>query len=128
VRAFPSLPIVCFGAALLSWPWHTGAIQQSKKPDESLTLAADLVLVDAQVISKKTRLAVAGLGKDDFELYEDGVKQYISYFSQEKLPLSMVILLDVSSSIDAKDTTPSAGEFRSASTSPFFRSRQGAVG
>jgi VWFA-related protein len=89
---------VCFGA-LLSWPSNTGAIQQSKKPDESLTLAADLVLVDAQVISKKTRLAVAGLGKDDFEVYEDGVKQYILYFSQEKLPLSMVILLDVSSSI-----------------------------
>jgi hypothetical protein len=82
VRAFPGLLIVCFGA-LLSWPSNTGAIQQSKKPDESLTLAADLVLVDAQVISKKTRLAVAGLGKDDFEVYEDGVKQYILYFSQE---------------------------------------------
>jgi len=32
---------------------------------------------------------VSGLKQQDFELYEDGAKQQIEYFSQDKLPLSI---------------------------------------
>lgn len=69
--------------------------------DEAIKLSTDLVLLDAQVLSKKTGLALRGLQKEDFTLYEDGVKQYISHFSQDRLTVSLVILLDVSSSIAA---------------------------
>jgi VWFA-related protein len=88
----------CLVAAVISLG-SAPAHQQPAKPDDALKLAADLVVLDVEALSKKTRLAVAGLGKDDFVLYEDGAKQYISYFSQDRLPLSIVILLDVSSSI-----------------------------
>src|SRR2546423_6911807 len=67
--------------------------------DDPLKLSVAYVLLDAQVLSKKTGLAVQGLSASDFVLYEDGVKQHIEYLSQEKLPLSIVLLLDVSSSI-----------------------------
>ncbi|HLG14401.1 MAG TPA: VWA domain-containing protein [Blastocatellia bacterium] len=73
--------------------------QQQSQSEEPIRLSTELVVVDAQVLSKKSGLAVGGLGKGDFTVYEDGVKQVITHFSQDVLPLSVVILLDVTSSV-----------------------------
>jgi Ca-activated chloride channel homolog len=72
---------------------------QQPKQDEAIRLRGELVILDAQVLHKKTALAVNKLAKEDFALYENGVKQFISHFSQDKLPLSVVILMDVSGSV-----------------------------
>ena len=74
--------------------------EQQKVEDEPVKLGTELVVVDAQVLSKKTGRVVGGLTREDFALYEDGVKQYISHFSQDKLPLSILLLLDVSGSVE----------------------------
>lgn len=66
---------------------------------DTLKLKTKLVLLDAQVTDKKTREIVRGLKQGEFELFEDGVKQEIEHFSQDKLPLSLVLLLDVSPSV-----------------------------
>ena len=58
-----------------------------------------VVLVDAQVLSKKTRQAARKLKQDDFEIYEDKVPQRISSFSQDTLPLSVVLLFDLTDSV-----------------------------
>jgi len=71
----------------------------SKTNDDSIKLSTELVLLDAQVADKKTGRFIGDLKKEDFELYEDGVKQQITHFSQDKLPLSIVLLLDVSGSV-----------------------------
>lgn len=73
--------------------------QNKNEAGDQITLTADLVVLDVQVLSKKTGLAVGGLTKSDFELYEDGTKQQILQFGQDKLPLSVVILLDLSGSV-----------------------------
>jgi VWFA-related protein len=57
------------------------------------------VLVDTQVINKKTHEIVSSLKKDDLEIYEDGVRQEISSFSQDELPLSVVLLFDLTDSV-----------------------------
>jgi Ca-activated chloride channel homolog len=67
--------------------------------DEPLKLRTELVVIDAQVLHKKTALPIDKLSREDFILYEDGVKQHISHFSRDKLPLSVIILFDVSGSI-----------------------------
>ena len=108
----------CFAAAVISLG-SAPAHQQPARPDDALKLAADLVVLDVEAVSKKTRLAVAGLGKEDFVLYEDGAKQYISYFSQDKLPLSILILLDVSSSI-----APNFDRLQSAATTALARLKE----
>jgi len=81
----------------------TGLLQlvQAGQPrqDEPLKLRGELVVLDAQVLHKKTALAVGNLQREDFVVYEDGVKQLITHFSQDKLPLSVVILMDVSGSV-----------------------------
>jgi VWFA-related protein len=58
-----------------------------------------LVMVDAQVVDKKTHLPVNSLKRDDLQVYEDGVQQQISFFSQDELPLSVVLLFDLTDSV-----------------------------
>lgn len=71
----------------------------SSKNELAIKIDTDLVVLDAHVLNKKTQQIIYGLPKDAFTLYEDGVKQQISHFSLDKLPLSIVILLDVSGSV-----------------------------
>jgi VWFA-related protein len=51
------------------------------------------------VRDKKSRQIIRGLKLQDFEIFEDGAKQQIEYFGQDKLPISLVLLLDVSPSV-----------------------------
>jgi len=68
---------------------------------EESTFHADvhLVLVDVQVINKKTHQIAGSLKQDDLRVYEDGVQQQISAFSQDKLPLSIILLIDLTDSV-----------------------------
>lgn len=58
-----------------------------------------LVTVDTQVLEKKTGHAVSGLTAQDFQIYEDNVPQEINSFSQDELPLSVVLLFDLTDSV-----------------------------
>src|SRR5215813_3888318 len=66
---------------------------------ESIRLNTDLVVIDVQALNRKTGRVVTGLNAADFELYEDGVKQEISHFSQDRLALSVILLMDLSGSV-----------------------------
>ncbi|HSO74803.1 MAG TPA: VWA domain-containing protein [Blastocatellia bacterium] len=72
---------------------------QSQEPEEPLRLSAELVVLDAQVLSRRTGSVINGLTAENFTLLEDAVRQRITHFSQDKLPLSIVLLLDVSGSV-----------------------------
>jgi VWFA-related protein len=61
---------------------------------EVVKVDIDLVKIDALVLQKKTARIVGGLKNEDFLLYEDGIKQQITHFSQDQLPLSVVIAID----------------------------------
>jgi Ca-activated chloride channel family protein len=60
----------------------------------------DLVTVDALVLQKQTARVVGGLKKEDFVLLEDGTKQEITHFSQDSLPLSVLLLIDRGGCLD----------------------------
>jgi Ca-activated chloride channel family protein len=61
---------------------------------EVVKIDVDLVKIDALVLQKNTARIVAGLHKEDFLIYEDGIKQEITHFSQDQLPLSVVVAID----------------------------------
>jgi hypothetical protein len=61
---------------------------------EVVKVNVDLVKIDALVLQKNTARIVGGLNKEDFLLYEDGTKQEITHFSQDQLPLSVVVAID----------------------------------
>ena len=64
-----------------------------------LRINVRVVQVDAQVLNKKTHHAARELKKEDFEVYEDNVRQQVSSFSQDTLPLSVVLLFDLTDSV-----------------------------
>jgi VWFA-related protein len=97
MRTLPGVSILC---GLLAGQGLVG-IQGSILAQEGGAYRVDvrLVQVDAQVLDKKTHQAIRGLKRDDLQVYEDGVPQEISTFSQDELPLSVVILIDLTDSV-----------------------------
>ena len=67
---------------------------------DNIRLAVDLVVLDAQVIQQKTGRIIGNLKKEDFVLTEDGVKQEITHFGQDTLPLSVILLIDRGGCLD----------------------------
>lgn len=67
---------------------------------ENVRLAVDLVVLDAQVIQQRTGRVAGNLKKEDFVLAEDGVRQQVTHFSQDTLPLSVILLVDRGGCLD----------------------------
>jgi Ca-activated chloride channel family protein len=84
-------------AALLSWLTAQSGWAQSEPP--TIHVDTQFVLLDALVENKKTGATVGALAAKDFQLSEDGVPQTISYFSQDQLPLSVVLLFDMTETV-----------------------------
>jgi VWFA-related protein len=100
-------------AALVSLPFLLSARSQTRprvtatsnsntagRPDEIVKVDVDLVTIDALVLDKKTARGVGDLQQQDFVLSEDGVKQTITHFSQDSLPLSVLLLVDRGGCLD----------------------------
>lgn len=95
-----SILIILIG--LIAQPIFAQSQEQQKdqpEKEETIKLKTDLVTFDAQVINKKTGRLVEGLKSEDFTLYEEGVKQELTYFSHEQLPLSIILLMDINSNM-----------------------------
>ncbi|HKP46955.1 MAG TPA: VWA domain-containing protein [Pyrinomonadaceae bacterium] len=72
----------------------------ASSPAEVVKVDVDLVTIDALVLQKKTARAVGDLKPADFVIQEDGTKQQLTQFSQDTLPLSVVLLIDRGGCID----------------------------
>jgi VWFA-related protein len=70
-----------------------GLLPWKSEVQDHARLRTELVLLDVAVFSRRTGQVIRGLRKDDFLVYEDGVKQRILHFSQESPPLSIVFVL-----------------------------------
>jgi Ca-activated chloride channel family protein len=88
---------------LFSVPLQT----QSSSDDQSLRLRADLVLVDVLPVQKKTGRIIGDLKREDFSIVEDGVQQKVEYFSKDKLPVSIVLLVDRVQPADSRSSDKS---------------------
>src|SRR5436190_594304 len=86
-------------AACVTLLVSSSPLAQEKDPVDVIKFNTDLVVFDAQVIDKKTKRIMGELAKADFEVSDGGVRQEISYFSRDELPLSVMLLLDVSGSV-----------------------------
>jgi Ca-activated chloride channel family protein len=64
----------------------------------------DVVSLNVTVTDPANRY-VTDLTQDDFSVYEDGVKQDVTFFSRTNLPLAVSLLVDTSASMDEKIAT-----------------------
>lgn len=64
--------------------------------DEVITVDTNIVNIDATVINKKTGQIVTGLKKENFAIFENGVKQNISNFATPEAPITVSLVLEYS--------------------------------
>ncbi len=70
------------------------------KVAEVIKTDVDLVTIDALVLQKNTARVVGNLKQEDFLVSEDGSRQTITHFSQDNLPLSVLLLIDRGGCLD----------------------------
>ncbi len=81
---------------LLVFSFIPGAAR-GQQPDDVVTTDVSLVQLNIGVVDARGR-AVTSLSRNDFTVYEDGVKQPILNFDPTDTPFSLVLLLDTSGS------------------------------
>jgi Ca-activated chloride channel family protein len=91
------MPFRAFGARLALAAIAGTALLAQDRPSRFLS-GVDLISVTATVIDGDGRL-VTGLQREAFEIYEDGERQPITQFTNERVPVSLALLLDVSDSM-----------------------------
>jgi Ca-activated chloride channel homolog len=85
-------------AIALSGTSGPAASPQLVRSDQVLRSGVDIVTVTATVLDADGRL-VTGLTRDAFEVYEDGERQTITQFTNERVPVGLGLLLDTSDSM-----------------------------
>ncbi len=76
------------------------AASQVTAQDEVIKIETSLVNLNVLVLDRQGR-RVSGLTREDFELYEDGARQEITHFTADERPLRLVLVFDVSVSMES---------------------------
>lgn len=78
--------------------------QAPQAPVQSFRAGVDLVSLAVTVTDAEAHY-VNDLKADDFAVFEDGVKQDLSFFDHSNAPIALALLLDTSASMEQKLTT-----------------------
>jgi VWFA-related protein len=70
----------------------------------------ELVSLNVTVSDASSRY-VTDLQQDEFQVYEDGVKQDVTFFSRTNLPIALSLLMDTSASMEARLPTAQEAAF-----------------
>jgi VWFA-related protein len=76
-----------------------GTAFQAQEATPVFRATSELVLVDVQVLHKKTRSPAASVKAKDLLVFEEGVRQQVLHFSRDEFPLSVVFLFDLTDSV-----------------------------
>ena len=79
------------------------AAQQTQQPPK-IRSGIDLVSLNVSVTDPAGKY-VTELEQADFEVFEDGAKQNVSFFSRKQQPIALAVLLDTSNSMEEKMAT-----------------------
>jgi Ca-activated chloride channel family protein len=88
------LPIAC-GVAVLA------AAALVSAQGQRIRSGVELVSLNVTVTDGAGKY-VTDLGEEEFEVFEDGAKQKLTFFSRTQQPISLALLLDTSASMDEK--------------------------
>jgi Ca-activated chloride channel homolog len=73
------------------------------QPPQQVPFRAGVELVSLNVtVTDGTQKYVTDLAQEDFNVFEDGVKQDVTFFNKTNLPIALALLLDTSASMESK--------------------------
>ncbi|HZP48014.1 MAG TPA: VWA domain-containing protein [Vicinamibacterales bacterium] len=90
-------PLVCSLGALVA---SLAVLSAQQPPAPSFRGGVDVVSLNVTVTEGSKY--ITDLNQEDFSVYEDGVKQEISFFNKSNLPIALALLLDTSASMESK--------------------------
>ena len=73
-----------------------------RRRQPSFRAGVDLVSLNVTVTDGTARLRRPTSSQDDFSVFEDGVKQDVTFFNRTNLPIALALLLDTSASMETK--------------------------
>ncbi len=97
-RTRSTLGVVALVVASAAWP----SAQQPapRQDDDGFRFRTGVELINVAVsVSDANGRFISGLRQDDFVLYEDGVEQPITHFNNERVPVSLGLVVDTSGSM-----------------------------
>ena len=78
-----------------------GRAQTQPPAQAPFRAGVDLVSLNVTVADGTTHY-ITDLSQDEFNVFEDGVKQDVTFFNRTNLPIALALLLDTSASMDTK--------------------------
>ena len=90
--------LVAASLALLVPP-ATGLLAQTPQSPATFQAGIEVIRLSLSVTDGRNHL-IAGLSESDFAVFEDGLRQELSFFTGDPLPLSVSLLVDCSASMD----------------------------
>jgi Ca-activated chloride channel family protein len=82
-------------------PPPAGAQPSTRQQGPSFRAGVDLVSLNVTV-TDGTAHYVTTLEQEDFSVFEDGMKQDVTFFSKTNLPIALALMIDTSASMDTK--------------------------
>lgn len=102
---------------VLGWPLLVGAVaasvglgnsitanspqQPSERQQPAFRAGVELVSLNVTVTDAASHY-VTDLEGDDFQVFEDGVKQDVTFFTRSNLPIALALLIDTSASMESR--------------------------
>ena len=97
--------IGCVAGVILAMAQPAAASDGPSGPDangrSTFKSGVDVVALSVTVLDPQARL-LAGLSRDKFSVFEDGVRQDIAYFEASDVPLDLALLIDSSVSMEPR--------------------------
>jgi Ca-activated chloride channel homolog len=89
--------VAILAAALAAGTALVAAGQQS-----TFRTGVEVVSLNVTVTDQASQRFITDLDRDDFQVFEDGVKQELTFFTRTQSPIALTLLLDTSASMDDK--------------------------
>jgi Ca-activated chloride channel homolog len=74
------------------------AAGQQERP-QIFKAAVDIVSLNVTVVDNQNRY-ITDIGEDEFSIFEDGMKQQLTFFNRTSLPIALSLLIDTSASME----------------------------
>jgi Ca-activated chloride channel homolog len=107
--------LIVVGVGLLCLTSPQAALPQARPRPPTFGTGVEIVNLSLSVTDDRSSF-VTDLRQGDFAVFEDGVPQALAFFTQEDLPISLVLMIDGSGSMEEKRTTAQQAAVRLART------------
>jgi len=95
--------LLALGLAAAAAPLPLGAQARPQSRPQAPIFGTGIEVINLSLsVTDAQNNFVTNLGQSDFAVYEDGIRQELSLYTHENLPISMVLMIDTSASMEEK--------------------------